>query len=69
MRCTPPSSPGGIRWNHHWINLSSACIGQHVGFEEIDNGIWDIFLGVLKLGRFYEELMKIEDLHPKPKRS
>jgi hypothetical protein len=55
------SANGGIRWNRGWINVSSVCIGEYVGLEEIDNGIWNVYFGPLKLGRLNERHMKIED--------
>lgn len=51
----------GIRWNRGWINVSTACIGEYVGLEEIDNGIWNVYFGPLKLGRLIERHMTIED--------
>ena len=55
------SANGGIRWNRDWINVSTVCIGEYVGLEEIDNGIWNVYFGALKLGRLIERHMKIED--------
>lgn len=55
------SANGGIRWNRDWVNVSTVCIGEYVGLEEIDNGIWTVYFGPLKLGRFNERLMRIED--------
>jgi putative transposase len=55
------SANGGIRWNHDWVNVSTVCIGEYVGLEEIDNGIWTVYFGPLKLGRFDERRMRIED--------
>jgi len=55
------SANGGIRWNRGWINVSTVCIGEYVGLEEIDNGIWNVYFGPLKLGRLIERHMKIED--------
>ena len=37
------------------------CAGQWVGLEEIDNGIWNVYFGPVKLGRLIEEQMRIED--------
>ena len=36
------SANGGIRWNRDWVNVSTVCIGEYVGLEEIDNGIWQM---------------------------
>lgn len=55
------SGNGGIRWNNEWVNVSTVCIGEYVGLEEIDNGIWTVYFGPLKLGRLDERLMRIED--------
>ena len=55
------SHNGGIRWNCDWVNVSITCAGEYVGLEEIDNGIWDVYFGPVKLGRLIEEQMRIED--------
>ncbi len=55
------SANGGIRWNRAWVNVSIVCAGEYIGFEEIDYGIWNVYFGPLKLGRFNERHMKIED--------
>jgi len=41
----------------------SGAVGEHVGLEEIDDGIWDVYFGALKLGRLLERKMKIEDAY------
>jgi hypothetical protein len=56
---------GGIRWNCSWVNVSIMCAGEYVGLEEVDDGIWDIYFGPLKLGRLSEREMRIEDAHGK----
>jgi len=55
------SANGGIRWNCDWVNVSIVCVGEYVGLEEIDNGIWNVYFGPLKLGRLIERHMRIED--------
>jgi len=55
------SANGGIRWNRRWVNVSIVCVGEYVGLEEIDDGIWDVYFGPLKLGRLNERRMLIED--------
>jgi len=62
------SANGGIRWNSQWVNVSTVCAGEHVGLEEIDNGIWNVFFGPLKLGRLLERHMMIEDAYGRLKR-
>ena len=56
---------GGIRWRSQWINVSITCAGEYVGLQEIDNGIWNVYFGPLKLGRLIEEHMRIEDVYGK----
>src|SRR5690606_26126692 len=55
------SANGGIRWKQQWINVSSVIVGEHVGLEEVDDGLWDVYFGFFKLGRLHERLMRIED--------
>jgi hypothetical protein len=55
------SANGGIRWNCRWVNVSIVCVGEYVGLEEIDDGLWDLYFGPLKLGRLNERRMLIED--------
>jgi putative transposase len=62
------SANGGIRWNRKWVNVTSAIIGEYVGLEEIDDGLWDVYFGPLKLGRLHERHLRIEDHNGKLKR-
>jgi transposase InsO family protein len=62
------SANGGIRWNSAWINVSIVCAGDYVGLEEIDDGIWNVYYGPLKLGRLHERHMRIEDEYGRLKR-
>jgi hypothetical protein len=57
------SANGGIPWNHHWGNVSHTCAGEYVGLEEIDDGIWNVYVGPLKLGRRLERHMRITDAY------
>jgi putative transposase len=62
------SANGGIRWNKGWVNVSITCVGEYVGLEEIDDGIWNVYFGALKLGRLLERHMRIEDAFGRLKR-
>lgn len=62
------SANGGIRWSNAWVNVSSVCIGEYVGLEEIADGIWDVYFGPLKIGRLHERCMRIEDAYGRLKR-
>jgi len=62
------SANGGIRWNSQWVCVSTVCAGEYVGLEEIDNEIWNVYFGSLKLGRLLERHMQIEDAYGRLKR-
>lgn len=36
------------------IKVSIVCVGEYVGLEEIDDGLWNVYVGPLKLGRLNE---------------
>jgi putative transposase len=55
------SKNSGIRWRDTWVAVSTTVAGLQVGLEEIDHGLWDVYLGPVKLGRLLEETMRIED--------
>jgi putative transposase len=62
------SANGGIRWNRRWVNVSITCAGEYVGLEEIDDGVWKVSFGPLKLGRLLERHLRIEDVYGRLKR-
>jgi putative transposase len=63
------SANGGIRWKKHaWVNVSTVCIGEYVGLEEIDDGLWDVYFGPLRLGRLHERQLRIEDAYGRLRR-
>ena len=53
------SRNNGIRWNRRWINVSATLREEHVGCEEVDDGVWNVWFGPVLLGRFDEREMKI----------
>lgn len=55
------SKNSGIRWNSQWVAVSHTCAGLHVGLEQVDHGLWDVYFGPVKLGRLLEESLRIED--------
>jgi putative transposase len=55
------SKNSGIPWRDKWVAVSTTCAGLHVGLEEIDHGLWYVYLGPVKLGRLLEETLRIED--------
>lgn len=55
------SRNGGIRWHKQWVNVSRTLGEELVGLVEIDDGEWDVYFGPLRLGRFHERTLLIED--------
>jgi putative transposase len=55
------SKNGGIRWRHVRVPVSHILAGEYIGFEEIDDGIWEVYYGPIWLGRFDEKIMLIMD--------
>jgi len=51
----------GIRWRHVRVPVSHILAGEYIGFEEIDDGIWEVYYGSIWLGRFDERIMLIMD--------
>jgi len=56
------SRNGGLRWNGVRVPVSKVLEGEYVGLEEIDDGVWEIYFGPLRLGRLNERDMRIEDV-------
>ena len=55
------SHNGGIRWYSQWVNVSQTLGGEYIGLVEIDHHEWDVYFGPLRLGRFHEATLRIED--------
>lgn len=55
------SANHGMRWNSRWVNVSAPVTGEYVGLEEIDNGVWFVYFGSIRLGIFDERTMRILD--------
>ena len=43
------------------ISTHTPMMGEYVGLEAVDDGMWDVYFGVKKLGRLHERHMRIED--------
>ncbi len=55
------SHNGGVRWKNRWVCVTHVLAEEYVGFDEVDNGLWEVFFGPVRLGRFNERDSKIED--------
>lgn len=58
------SRNGGIRWQKQWINISHVLDQQHVGFDEVDDGLWNVYFGPIWLGRLNERTGRVLFLDP-----
>jgi len=56
------SRNSGIRWRHRWVQVSSTLAEEYIGFEEVEDGIYNVYFCELLIGRFIEKIMKIEDV-------
>lgn len=45
---------GMITWKNHLVFASHTLARQKLGFEEIDDGIWSVYLGTVLIARFDE---------------
>lgn len=55
------SRNSGIRWKKHWVCVTHTLAGEYVGLEEVDDGLWDVYFGPVKLGRMDERRLRIVD--------
>jgi putative transposase len=46
------STNGGIRWKDKWVNVTRVLEKEYIGFEEIDNDLYDVFFGPVLIGRY-----------------
>ncbi len=56
------SRNSGIRWKARWVQVSSTLAEEYIGFEEVEDGIHNVYFCELLIGRFVERTMKIEDV-------
>ncbi|MDH3569185.1 MAG: IS481 family transposase [Gemmatimonadota bacterium] len=55
------SRNGGIRWQKHRVPVSHTLMEEYIGFEAVDDGLWDVYFYQCRLGRFDERLKRIVD--------
>lgn len=51
-------SSGVVYWRRVTIYIGNLLEGQHVGIEPAGDGLWDVYFGPVKLGRFDERKVK-----------
>ena len=55
------SRNGGFRWSAHRVPISHTLEGEYVGLEEVDDGVWDVYFGSVRLGQMDERTFTIQD--------
>jgi transposase InsO family protein len=48
------SVSGVMYWRNKMVYISHLLKDENIGLEEVDNGIWDVYFGPVKLGHFDE---------------
>ena len=56
------SAHGGLRWHHQGVNVSPTCMGEDVGREDIDDGLWQVSCGPLTRGRLLARHLRSADV-------
>ena len=51
-----------IRWKNHYVPVSSTLVKEYIGFEEVDDGIYNTYFCDLLIGRFFEKDFRIKDV-------
>jgi len=54
------SAAGAISWQSRVLTVSTVLTHEDIGLEPIDDGIWDLHFGPIRLGRFDERRHRIE---------
>jgi transposase InsO family protein len=54
------SACGAISWQARVVSISTVLRHEYIGFEPIDDGLWDVHFGPVRLGRFDERRHRIE---------
>ena len=50
-----------IKWHKRFVHVSRVLIGEWLGLEEVDEGIWSVYLGPVLLGRLDEREERVFD--------
>jgi len=56
------SRNSGIRWRNKYVPVSSTLAEEYIGFEEVEDGIYNVYFNELLIGRFIEEDLRIRDV-------
>ena len=53
------SRNGGVRWKARWLGVGHSLVEENIGFEEVEDGIWDAYFMNLRIGRFDERALRL----------
>jgi hypothetical protein len=53
---------GCISWRNRPVFLSEALAGETVAFEEIDDGLWTVYVASIALARFDERRGRVDPI-------
>ena len=51
---------GAISWQSRELSISTVLVAQAIGLEPIDDGLWDLHFGPVRLGRFDERTHRVQ---------
>ncbi len=63
------STNGGMRFHNHYVTLAPALIGEHIGLDEIADGIWAVYFYDYLLGHLNEREGHVQGVHVRTKTS
>lgn len=53
---------GQVSWRDYPVHLTEVLAGEHVGFEEIEDGVWMLYFAAIRLARFDERTRTVTAL-------
>lgn len=53
------SASGTMSWHSRAVTISTVLVGQDIGLEPVDDGLWDLHFGPIRLGRFDERRHRV----------
>lgn len=63
------STNGGMRFHTQYVTLAPALIGEHVGLDEVADGIWAVYFYDYLLGHLNEREGHVQGVHVRTKTS
>lgn len=51
---------GHVKWSSRALTISTVLRAEDIGFEPLDDGLWELHFGPVRLGRFDERRHRIE---------